>query len=113
VHNARATSGVSDWTALVRFYGALIAIAPTLGSRVALAAAIGGADGAEAGLRALDGIEDPALPRFQPGWATRAHLLAEAGRREDAAAAYDTAIALAADPGIRAYLQERRDTLGR
>ncbi|MEO5919712.1 MAG: DUF6596 domain-containing protein, partial [Pseudolysinimonas sp.] len=109
VHNARAISGVTDWTALTRFYRALIAIAPTLGSRVALAAAIGRADGPDAGLRELDAIDDPALPRFQPGWATRAHLLAQSGQREDAADAYDSAIALAADPGIRAYLQSRRD----
>ncbi len=101
---------MTDWTALARFYGALVAIAPTLGSRVALAAAIGRADGPDAGLRALDAIEDPALARFQPAWATRAHLLAEAGRRDHASAAYDTAIALSADPGIRAYLQARRDS---
>jgi RNA polymerase sigma-70 factor (ECF subfamily) len=110
VHNARATSGVTDWTALTKFYGALVAIAPTLGSRVALAAAIGRADGPEAGLRALDAIDGAAIPRFQPAWATRAHLLAEAGRRDDADAAYDTAIALSADPGIRAYLQARRES---
>ncbi len=40
-------------------------------------------DGPDAGLRALDAIDDPAVERFQPAWTTRAHLLAR--RRTDRA----------------------------
>lgn len=105
VHCARAVFGVTDWAALRTLYGALVRVAPTLGSRVSLAAAIARTDGPLAGLIALEGIEDAAAVRFQPAWATRAHLLAEAGRTEEAARAYEKAISLTTDPIIRQYLR--------
>ena len=71
---------------------------------MALAAVDGEIDGPAAGLRALDAITDPAVERFQPAWATRAHLLADAGRRDDAAQAYQCAIELTTDAGMRGYL---------
>ena len=111
VHCARATSGATDWSALRTLYGGLVAVAPTLGSRVALAATIGRLDGADAGMAALDAIEDEAISRFQPAWATRAHLLARAGRAADAILAYDRAIALTTEPPIRQYLIGRRQAL--
>lgn len=107
VHCARATSGETDWAALGRLYDALVALAPTLGARVARAAAIGRLEGAEAGLAALAEITDPALARFQPAWATRAHLLAEAGRPAEAAAAYAKAISLTTELPVRRYLERQ------
>jgi predicted RNA polymerase sigma factor len=65
-HCARATSGVTDWRALRTLHAALIAIAPTLGARVAHAAAVGRVEGAAAGLTALDAITEDAVERFQP-----------------------------------------------
>jgi RNA polymerase sigma-70 factor (ECF subfamily) len=111
VHTARATSGLIDWRALLTFHAALLSIAPTLGARVAYAASIGRVDGADAGLRALDAIADQAVQRFQPAWATRAHLLAEAGRAEEAMRAYERAISLTTDHGARRYLERRRAQL--
>jgi RNA polymerase sigma-70 factor (ECF subfamily) len=112
VHCARATSGVTDWRALRTLYAALIDVAPTLGARVAYAAAVGRVDGPLAGLATLDatldGIDDQAAQRFQPAWATRAHLLAEAGRVDEARRAYDRAIALTTEIGPRRYLERRR-----
>jgi RNA polymerase sigma-70 factor (ECF subfamily) len=110
VHCARATSGVTDWRALLTLHAALVSIAPTLGARVAHAAAVGRVEGAQAGLEALDaiGAEDA---RFQPAWATRAHLLAEAGRAEEAVRAYERAISLTTDNGARKYLERRRARL--
>lgn len=108
VHCARATSGATDWRALRSLYAALLAIAPTLGARVAHAAAAGRIEGARAGLAALDAIEDAAVQRFQPAWATRAHLLAEAGRADDAVQAYERAISLTTDPALRRYLERQR-----
>ena len=107
-HCARATSGATDWLALRTLYTALLAIAPTLGARVAYAAAVGRAAGARAGLAALDAIPEEAVHRFQPSWATRAQLLSEAGLRDEALQAYDKAISLTTDSGTRAYLQRRR-----
>ncbi len=108
VHCARATSGVTDWQALKLLHSALLEVAPTLGARVAHAAAVGQADGARTGLSALDAIPDKALQRFQPAWATRAHLLAEAGEAADAAAAFERAISLTTSPAERRYLERRR-----
>ncbi|CAN5160985.1 hypothetical protein BH11ACT4_BH11ACT4_24610 [soil metagenome] len=103
VHCARATTGVTDWDALRTLYVALIALAPTLGAQVSLAAVVAHTDGPLAGLAHLDALGEPA---FQPWWAVRAHLLAEAGRVDDAAGAYAKAISLATDPRLRAHLGE-------
>jgi RNA polymerase sigma-70 factor (ECF subfamily) len=108
VHAARASTGATDWRALLTFHAALISMAPTLGARVAYAAAVGRVEGARAGLDALDGIEDESMQRFQPAWAARAHLLAQAGLAEDAVRAYDRAISLTTDGGARRYLEKRR-----
>ncbi|HEY9499288.1 MAG TPA: DUF6596 domain-containing protein [Terrimesophilobacter sp.] len=105
VHCARARSGMTDWAALQKLYEALVALAPTLGARVSLAATIGRTDGPLAGLASLDAIEDAAVARFQPAWATSAHLLALAGRPDEAAAAYRKAASLTTDPVIREYLR--------
>jgi RNA polymerase sigma-70 factor, ECF subfamily len=111
VHCARAATGRTDWQALRNLYDALVAMAPTLGARVARAAAIGRADGAECGLAALNEIGDAGVQRFQPAWATRAHLLAEMGRTEDAARARAKAISLTTDPAVRRYLERIGSTL--
>ncbi|MFN8573095.1 MAG: DUF6596 domain-containing protein [Gemmatimonadaceae bacterium] len=108
VHCARAASGVTDWAALGNLHAALLRFAPTLGARVALAAAVGRAQGAQAGLLALDAIEDDAMLRFQPAWATRAHLLAEAGLPDAAAEAFTRAMGLTTDPRLRRYLERRQ-----
>lgn len=107
VHCARATSGSTDWAALHRLYTALVVIAPTLGARIALAATVGRVRGPGAALTALEQISDPAIQRFQPAWATRAHLLAEAGRAEEALEAYGKAISLTTERGMRTYLRRR------
>jgi RNA polymerase sigma-70 factor (ECF subfamily) len=103
VHCARASSGDTDWVTLRRLYEALVQLAPTLGARVSLAATIAHVDGPLAGLEALDSIEDSA--RFQPAWATRAHLLSAAGWHDEASRALENAIALTTDPVIRDYLR--------
>jgi RNA polymerase sigma-70 factor (ECF subfamily) len=107
-HCARATSGVTDWRALLTLHAALVSIAPTLGARVAYAAAVGRVDGARAGLEVLDSIEGDAVQRFQPAWAARAHLLAEAGCGEEAVKAYERAISLTTDRARREWLEGRR-----
>jgi RNA polymerase sigma-70 factor (ECF subfamily) len=111
VHCARAVTGSTDWAALRKLYAALVTIAPTLGARVAFAATIGRAEGPHVALAALDAITDPALQRFQPAWATRAHFLAEIGRMEDAKEAYDKAISLTTEGAVRTYLENRRSAL--
>jgi predicted RNA polymerase sigma factor len=111
VHNARAVSGSTDWVTLRKLYEALVRLAPTLGARVSRAAAIAHTDGPAAGLDALDAITDAAVERFQPAWATRAHLMAEVGRSREAVDAYGKAMSLSTDPATRAFLA-RNTALG-
>lgn len=110
-HCARARTGRTDWPALLTLHRALLRVAPTLGGRVALAAVLGRVDGPRAGLAELDEVaaSDPASGRFQPLWATRAHLLAESGAGEAARDAYAKAHSLTTDPALRAFLDERTD----
>jgi RNA polymerase sigma-70 factor (ECF subfamily) len=108
LHCARATTGVMDASALLRLHTALLTVAPTLGARVAHAAALGRVEGPSAGLAALDAIDDEAVRHFQPAWATRAHLLAESDRTDEAVLAYDRAISLTTDDRLRRYLERRR-----
>jgi RNA polymerase sigma-70 factor (ECF subfamily) len=110
-HCARATTGVTDWQAVRTLHIALLTLAPTLGARVAHAAAVGRVDGPAGGLAALDTIADAGAQRFQPLWATRAHLLAECGRATEALGAYTRAISLTTDDGPRRHLEGRRAAL--
>jgi predicted RNA polymerase sigma factor len=112
VHCARPRSGTTDWPTLLALHRLLHTIAPSLGSGVALAAATAEVEGPAAGLAALDAELHDAGERarcFQPARATRAHLLDQLGRTEEAVAAYDGAIDLTHDTAERQYLQGRRD----
>ena len=112
VHCARGCDGATDWPTLLTLHRILDAVAPSLGSGVALAAATAEVDGPEAGLAALDALLAEAgqhAQRFQPAKATRAHLLDRLGRKEEAAAAYESAISLTHDTAERRYLQDRRN----
>jgi len=106
----RAFDG-TDRVALKTLHQALVQLAPTLGARVALSVAISDVDGAEAGLRTLEQIEG--ADDFQPAWATRAYLLAQAGQVERARSAYARAIVLTTDAGTRTQLQHSLDDLNR
>jgi RNA polymerase sigma-70 factor (ECF subfamily) len=115
VHCARGPHGTTDWPALLTLHRILHTVAPSLGSGVALAAVTAEVDGPAAGLAALDALLAEAgqpARRFQPAKATRAHLLDRLGRKEEAAAAYDSAISLTHDAPERQYLEGRRDRAG-
>jgi RNA polymerase sigma-70 factor (ECF subfamily) len=92
----------------VLFYEQLVRISPTLGTRSGYAAAVGEANGPEAGLAALAGIDPDDVSAYQPYWAVRAHLLQRLGKTSEAADAFDRAIGLAEDPAVRQFLLQRR-----
>jgi RNA polymerase sigma-70 factor (ECF subfamily) len=105
----------TDWPALLALHRILHAVAPSLGSGVALAAVTAEVDGPAAGLATLDAVEEEVgedARRFQPAKATRAHLLDRLGRKE-AVAAYESAISLTHDIAERQYLEQRRDRASR
>nr|WP_036517897.1 DUF6596 domain-containing protein [Nocardia sp. 348MFTsu5.1] len=111
VHIARRDSGTTEWSVLRDLHQTLNAVAPTLGSAVALAAVTAEVDGAAAGLELLDEVADRTR-HFQPAWSTRAHLLWQAGRPAEAREALVKAISLTTDPAQRVYLERRLGELG-
>src|SRR5712692_1106880 len=84
VHAERARSGRTEWAAIMLFYEQLIRISPTLGTQTGYAAAVAEANGSEAGLAVLDGIDVDAVSGYQPYWAVRAHLLQRLGKTPEA-----------------------------
>jgi RNA polymerase sigma-70 factor (ECF subfamily) len=113
VHCARGQQAETDWATLLELHRVLHSVAPSLGSGVALAAVTAEVDGPEAGLAALDALQERAgegARRFQPARAARANLLDRLGRNEEAATAYESAIALTHDTAERQYLEQRRDS---
>ena len=69
--------------------------------------AVAEAEGAEAGLRELTGLDAAALPGHRLA-GVRAELLARAGRTREARTAYDEAIARCVNLAERRHLEVRR-----
>ncbi len=105
VHAEAATAGDTDWDRIVRLYEWHTTIAPSPIVELNLAVAIAMRDGPEAGLAAIDAIEG--LDDYHPLHAARADLLRRLGREAEAATAYERALALAANPVERRFLERR------
>jgi RNA polymerase sigma-70 factor, ECF subfamily len=108
VHSDAATAADTDWGQILALYDQLMAVAPTpvvaLNRVVAVAEVHGPAP-------ALDLADQLGLDGYYLFHATRADLLRRLGRRDDAAAAYDVAIARAANGTERSFLARQRDSL--
>ena len=101
--------GAVPWDGIAGLYEQLLALAPTVGARIAHAVAVAHAvPDPAAGLRLLDAIEPERIASHQPWWAARAHLLAMAGDHGEAAAAYGRTLALTVEPRLRAWIEQRR-----
>ncbi|MEV8508567.1 sigma-70 family RNA polymerase sigma factor [Actinoplanes sp. NPDC051475] len=104
--NAVHTDGAAtDWSQVLALYDQLQAVAPTPVVALNRAVAVAEVHGPAVALATLEGVE---LPGYHLLPATRADLLARLGRRAEAAAAYDEAIALAGTGTERAFLRGRR-----
>jgi predicted RNA polymerase sigma factor len=106
IESARTRS--TNWEAIAVLYEGLVRAAPTIGAYVGRAAAIAEATNPAHGLAALEIIDADAARNYQPYWAVRGHVLSRLGRETDAAAAFDRAIELTADPAIAQFLIARR-----
>ena len=110
-HAQRRATAQTPWHVISSLYAALVALAPSIGARVAHAAAEAESRGATAGLAVLESIDAGDVAGYQPYWAVRAHVLARDGRQGEAADAYRRAIGLSEDLAIRAFLQRHLDDL--
>ena len=112
VHAARAQSGETDWASILTFYDALLELTPTPVILINRALAVSHVHGVVAALEDMRSLDDDArIVGYQPYWAARAHLLAKAGRNDEAEQAYARAIALESDPAVREFLQTERSRL--
>ncbi|MEM7440543.1 MAG: DUF6596 domain-containing protein [Pseudomonadota bacterium] len=111
VHADRITTGIINWDALLQLHHGLSQIAPTIGATVSYASALGKAVGPQEGLSALLQIDEPVRASFAPAQATQAYFLSELGRPQEAAAAYERAIALTVEQPLRRYLESKRAAL--
>jgi RNA polymerase sigma-70 factor (ECF subfamily) len=110
--NAVHTDGdAPDWVQVVALYDQLLRLDGSPIVRLNRAIAVGERDGPEHGLALVDALE-PELSAYHPYHAGRAELLRRLGRVGASRAAYDAAIALAANTAEVAFLTRRRDELG-
>jgi RNA polymerase sigma-70 factor, ECF subfamily len=113
LHAQAARAEDTDWRQIAILYAVLLRLHPSPVVALNRAAAVGMADGPEQGLRLLAEIEaGGALDGYHLLPAARADLLRRLGRRDEAAAAYDAARALAQSDVERRYLERRRREVG-
>ena len=111
--HARATRARdTDWVAIAHLYDALLRHVPSPVVELNRAVAIARVAGPEAGLRIVDELQaGGALEEYHFMHATRADLLRRLGRANEAAAAYQRALELAANEVERAFLAGRLDEI--
>jgi len=109
VHADAPAANATDWAQIATLYDQLHALRPNAVVALNRAVAIGERDGADAGLQALAAVDTHALADYQPFHAARADLLARAGRRDDALAAYDRALALTTNPVEHRFLRAQQE----
>lgn len=104
-HATAKTYDETDWDDIIALYDRLLELTPTDVVRLNRAVAVGERDGPAAGLAALD--ELAALYRFHLWHACRAELLVRLGRADDAAAAFESALACDPPTADRRHLERR------
>jgi len=108
LHAESPSAEETDWAQIAGLYDVLMRIEPTPIIELNRAVAVAMRDGAHAGLALMDGIlARGELDAYHLAHAARADLLARLGRREEAIAAYDRALALAALEPERRFLARR------
>jgi RNA polymerase sigma-70 factor (ECF subfamily) len=111
VHADAPTAETTDWSQIVALYDQLCALRPSPVVALNRSVAIAELHGPAEGLDAFAEIDRAALESYQPYHAARADLLARAGRRDDAVAAYDRAIELTTNTIERDFLAQQRAAL--
>ena len=108
VHSLAPTGDGTDWRAILTLYDQLHALTPTPVVALNRAVALAEVRGPAAGLAAVDALRSPSLGGYYLFHAARADLLRRLGRDEEAAAAYDAARSLTANPVEQAFLDARQ-----
>jgi RNA polymerase sigma-70 factor (ECF subfamily) len=107
-HARSSTAAATPWAEIAALYGVLAAIAPSPVVELNRAVAVAMAEGPGAGLVLVEALgADGSLSEYHHFHAARADLLRRLGRRPEAAAAYERALALVTNDTERAFLVRR------
>jgi RNA polymerase sigma-70 factor, ECF subfamily len=108
VHAEAASAAVTDWRKIVSLYNQLLRIHPSPVIELNRAVAIAMCDGPEAGLAQIDAVlEQGELANYYLLHSARAEMYRRLGRRAEARASYEKALALTQQEPERQFLQER------
>ncbi len=108
LHAQAETPDATDWAQIAALYGLLHAAHPSPVIELNRAAAVAMADGPAAGLALLSEIEAGGeLDRYPLFHSARADLFRRLGRKREAEAAYETALALTEQAPERRFLERR------
>jgi RNA polymerase sigma-70 factor, ECF subfamily len=106
VHGDAPSAAQTDWHQILALYDQLLALEPSPVVALNRAVALAEVSGPEAGLAALERLD---LDGYYLFHAVRADLLRRLGRRSEAAAAYDAALARTDNEAERTFLLRARD----
>ncbi|HUY58029.1 MAG TPA: DUF6596 domain-containing protein [Candidatus Micrarchaeaceae archaeon] len=101
----------TDWTMLVRLYDRLLEVQPSPVVRLNRAVALWHVAGADLALHETDALL-PELQRYHLLHSTRAELLTELGRDEEAQSAWSLALSLTLNPAERRHIRARAGSVG-
>jgi RNA polymerase sigma-70 factor (ECF subfamily) len=105
-HAEAETFAATDWAQILVLYDMLLHLAPSPVTRLHRAIALRHVQGAEAALAELEDLGE-VLQRYPLFHATRAELLRDLNRREQARRADERALELTANPAQQALLEQR------
>jgi RNA polymerase sigma-70 factor (ECF subfamily) len=111
VHSDAPIAAATDWQQILRLYDQLIAVAPSPVVALNRAVAVAETDGPAAALALVDGLAPASLGGYYLFHAIRADLLRRLGRRSEADAAYEDAIARTGNAAERAHLVLAKERL--
>jgi len=107
VHARRIDGHDMHWCGITQLYAGLCQLYPSLGAQIGYAAALTHVHGSDAGFPVLDALDLKLVADHQSYHAARAHFLATKGHLNAAVSAFDTALASAPEPALRAFLGAR------
>lgn len=108
VHSEAGSAAATDWPQIVALYGLLARAVPSPVVELNRAVAVAMRDGPEAGLVLIDGLfAQGQLKEYHLAHSARADLCRRLGRKADARASYERALALTQQEPERRFLEKR------
>jgi RNA polymerase sigma-70 factor, ECF subfamily len=108
VHSDAADAGATDWWQILQLYNQLVALTPSPVVALNRAVAVAEVEGPDAALTLVDTLD---LDGYHLFFAIRADLLRRLGRNDEAALAYDSALARTENAAERDFLQRQVSAL--